>query len=485
MTLKIEEWAQSALRWTSQSLTLLDLQRIETSNQALFRMAIGSALGIGTYIGTLALPVNQVEKRPWMNLAAASTMLYFSVTSYRPLRDRRVAEIGWEAQSSALVNGQEFLTRQVLEHPPREVYRMPETDVAAEAGVPEPQVENVAQTVARSKLPVLVIGGTGVGKTSFLERVIYEAHKEFPQARIIFFDGKPVDNRPMLGIKTQRGRLYYSVAHYSEIPKFYEDMDKIGSQMADARRSQKSQKMFAIVDELNNAITKAKKYRLHEASKPQKERDSFNYEQGLKIGNDLIISQGREKNCVGIATTHSATVEAMGQDMAMRSNQGFVVLAAPESFDNLEIILSGVGAKLIQNPRTLERLNQQYEAHKNLLLQGYFALTNVGGDWRLVRLPDYSQPLPMIWGGSQEQVEEDDLDEPEDTPLPYTEPQQSFPKDWLDAPLREEERDRVGYLWYQRQVQNKAEIALRVRGVAKGKSRYYQQAIDRIEEILR
>jgi len=380
-------------------------ERVDLSLGVLF--AATFAVGL---TGKAVFKGENANYRPYFETFAYTSIAVGAMSLTDAIRFAREGEIGCNVATEIRINASEDLIQQQSErkfHP----YGSPQgqntvTEIQGEQLPPEPPIEDLGDTASKSKLPILLVGSTGSGKTTMLEAILYGISKSFPEAKVTFFDGKPTGGRGLLGIKQTPN--YISVALPNEIPAFYAQISRYGDRLMDANRGADSGKSFVIVDELNNAIRKARSYMLAEKQKETKDQDKMNYVEALQIANDIVISQGREKNCIGIATTHEATTQALGQGSGMRSNNRFVILGSKDSFDNIESILGGTGAKLIVNPDTIARLKQQYNHHKALLFQGFFALTNVGGDWRLVRLPDYSpQFFNSLQIGFQNRVSEE------------------------------------------------------------------------------
>lgn len=385
-------------------------------------------------IGKTVFQGDRANFRPYYEAFGFTAIAICGLGLTDALRFSREGEIGSNVLAEIRINASEDLIEQQAErkfHPFGSPSGTTETVVIEAEKTPhEPAIENIGDTVSKSSLPVLLVGSTGSGKTTALEAILLGIHRSFPEADATFFDGKPTGDRGLLGIKNTSN--YISVAEPSGIPQFYEAIDRYGNMLMSAKRGGDSRKSFVIVDELNNAIRKARKYQLDQKTLPADAQDKMDYTKALQIANDIVISQGREKNCIGIATTHEATTEALGQGSGMRSNNRFVILGSKDSFDNIESILSGTGAKLITNPDTIARLKEQYQHHKALLFSGYFALTNVGGDWRLVRLPDWSNGFPLVFGN--EEIGD----------RSFGEEMHDFPDDWENGNTDDED-DSTGY----------------------------------------
>jgi hypothetical protein len=403
-----KQFIKDVTELSDQTIARFDVIREEVRRELIKRLAI---LGVATFaipIATKNLTPNELVRfRPMIGVGSSSMIALASFGLKGLLTYRNYGQRGLEV---ALEIGIESVAENLVQQPAQANYtphnshnqqrEQPIASVEEDTTPPMPVIENVAETVIHSNLPVLVIGESGSGKTTVIDRILYEGNRNYPDAENIVFDGKPTDDRRMLGIKSKPG-AYYSVEQVEDVPRFSDAMEAVSRKMSDSKRSPKSRRIIVIVDELNNGIEKAEKFALLERVKPAQERDVTPYAKLMQSNNRLIISQGREKACLGIATTHDAGEDAIGTSASMRSNYGFLVLGADTGYDNIERIISGTGSRLITNPNTLAELKAQYyhwrdeiHAHKR------FAILNIGGKWRLVLLPDWSQQPPDIWTGN-------------------------------------------------------------------------------------
>lgn len=378
------------------------LNRFWRKDVAVSLLALSLAT-VATAAGTKQLKGDLMRYRPFVQLAVYSALAIATVSKTDAIRFRREAEIGWRNNAETRIEFTEDVVQQAGDrkwNPYAPIRTEQITGAVQPTGMldappPEPQIENVAQHVVNSRLPVLIVAGTGSGKTTVLEQIIREAKQADPNCVIHLFDGKPTADRKIAGIKRTKG--YHSVVSPNQVPQFEGEMRHVVEQMMSDSRGPDSDRMLILCDEINNACKKADLYKLDQKELAANEQDKRDYREYLQTYQGLIISQGREKNCLGVATTHTANTQALGIDSNERNNNSFLILGSSQSFDNIELLLSGSGVRLINNPKTLERLNEQYEYHKPLLFTGFYALTNINGDWRLVRLPDWRGECPDVF----------------------------------------------------------------------------------------
>lgn len=230
----------------------------------------------------------------------------------------------------------------------------------------------LALSMRDSKLPIMLVGSTGSGKTyalmnavgSFLEQGI----------RVIVFDCKPT-----AGTFEKFGDLieYHPFGHYSNAPEFVSQLKKVTDELLGDERNETFPKVVVIIDELNNGVTKAEIFQKESGNTKDKPQER------IVLYSKLLLSQGRQKNVITIASTHDASGDALGLTSAMRANLRFAVLGSPTAYENIEIILAGT-IKLITSDDERARLRDEYKMRRSDLSTRFYSLSNLKGAWKFM-----------------------------------------------------------------------------------------------------
>lgn len=226
--------------------------------------------------------------------------------------------------------------------------------------------------IADSKLPVQIVGGTGSGKTTLLHAVASYALQQGTQVYV--FDGKP-SRKKWADLKEHPCMHYFGVNDPAHIPTIIDQMQQLCELLADETRSEESERVMVMIDEFNNQILYADI--LMSMEKVQGGKKGVDYSLALRTWAKLLLTQGRERNCITISTTHDAGTEATGMSVAMRNNNRYVILASPDSRENIEDAIQQhpVGVILV---RSLERRKLLRRWYRKIPSDMYVALTNVG-----------------------------------------------------------------------------------------------------------
>lgn len=334
----------------------------------------------------------------------ATSLLYFAycfmaITLQDELRKRAEFDIGWRNIQQVGVEAYEDLIQQqahrsyipydhhlnpmefyeqnrAMDVPPADFTHPPEPlSLPSEVKYAEPpilQKSDLSDKLATATLPTMLVGSTGTGKTTLLMNVIGQLVAE--HKKVIVFDCKP---KPGSYDKFGDAITYIPFKHYRETPMFVQKLQQVSDEIMEGSRDESSEPIHVIIDEINNGITKADLYTKESNDTKSK------YPDRLSMYSQLIISQGRQLNVPSIATTHDPTGAALGISAQMRNNYRFAILASPVSQENVETILSNT-VKLITDDDKREALKKEYQGRKaqGQFKDKYFALSNVGGDWR-------------------------------------------------------------------------------------------------------
>ena len=381
---------------------LFKLQMLSTWQNSRCKV-IGSLVALSLAIpGTQALVRRTIPAEGALR-PAIQTILYGLLTSGAGaltyvLYERKQGEIGWknllrteveslsdaiEAQSERKFipfsnSAETLVVREQVNDEPQQLTSVQEpiTIPVQEGEEPyqAPPVLNrtdLSHSLAQTKLPAMVVGSTGTGKTYLLMNVAGELIEQ--EQEVWVFDGKPKkDSFDKFG-----NRIHYvPLAQIEDVPNFVAKLKEVCNIMQNAERDESSPRITVMLDEINNAITKAELYVLESGSKKKEPSLIDSYSK-------LLLSQGRQKNVIPIGTSHEANANIIGGSTGMRSNYRFAILGSPMGTENIEHILNGV-IKLIPDDNERESLKTQYRMRKDDLSTKYYALSNVQGTWRFM-----------------------------------------------------------------------------------------------------
>ena len=381
---------------------LFKLQMLSTWQNSRCKV-IGSLVALSLAIpGTQALVRRTIPAEGALR-PAIQTILYGLLTSGAGaltyvLYERKQGEIGWknllrteveslsdaiEAQSERKFipfsnSAETLVVREQVNDEPQQLTSVQEpiTIPVQEGEEPyqAPPVLNrtdLSHSLAQTKLPAMVVGSTGTGKTYLLMNVACELIEQ--EQEVWVFDGKPKkDSFDKFG-----NRIHYvPLAQIEDVPNFVAKLKEVCNIMQNAERDESSPRITVMLDEINNAITKAELYVLESGSKKKEPSLIDSYSK-------LLLSQGRQKNVIPIGTSHEANANIIGGSTGMRSNYRFAILGSPMGTENIEHILNGV-IKLIPDDNERESLKTQYRMRKDDLSTKYYALSNVQGTWRFM-----------------------------------------------------------------------------------------------------
>ena len=237
------------------------------SPDGLFERRLASLLGnrqasnIPSKLSTrlLRFPAFRYKNNLQANLRAISELLLEDVVRTEPMKERFYSECYCETGAlsrDALVSQRTLSARYNALFPPNE--SAPRLEPARSKDQTHPTLTNQILTEALSKRPIVILGDVGVGKTSFLEDLIFiRAAKEFRQSITIYIDlgaqaALSTDLREFVIAEIER-QLY--AKHNVDV---YEDSFVRGVYDLDIKRFQKSYKVARVKGDkfqLNQATT--------------------------------------------------------------------------------------------------------------------------------------------------------------------------------------------------------------------------------------
>jgi hypothetical protein len=265
-------------------------------------------------------------------------------------------------------------------------------------------VEDLAETLAKAtNSGTLIIAPSGCGKTRLMQHAISKAHAHYDcnvDFQVIDCKG---EEDGWLGLENSP----------NDYQLLDDDMAKAGfSQLMVMKgaltRVDIKVPMIGIIDEWNNGISSLK-------NSTEVNRDEV--KAAISAGRQ-IVTKGRSKRLYGWMTTHTPETDAIGMDSATRQSFNIVILARGNKLGLISSILKNV-YKFVDDDTTREKLLLAYQhfmqTGSSELKEKPVALTNLNGDWRLVRLPDYRDaPESIDWGV----LNGGDADEPTPKPQP-------------------------------------------------------------------
>jgi hypothetical protein len=245
---------------------------------------------------------------------------------------------------------------------------------------------------------VLIVAPARVGKTSLLHMMIQYGHQlNSGQADYLVFAGK--DNQKYAGIEKDPNRYLFS-GHESNIYQSAARLQTIKKEL-----KVETFRRYVIADELNNTNETAKGY--------DRRNKGANCLLDMQEVSKALITRGSSQGTLFIASTHELRVEPLGFNTAMFDSVSAIVLGrtlgGTPAYGCIEECLSGNNS-LIDNSQLRHILYEQFVTYINQPgfenCKDVLCLTNVGGNWRLCTLPDYSKMVksyqPVYTDGTEE-----------------------------------------------------------------------------------
>jgi hypothetical protein len=259
-------------------------------------------------------------------------------------------------------------------------------------------VEDLAQTLATAtNSGTLIIAPSGCGKTRLLQNAISKAHQHYKgmvDFQIIDCKG---EEDGWLGIESSPND--YCLLDDDTAREGFGQLMVMKGQL---KRIDTTIPMIAIIDEWNNGVSSLTNS--PEISKPEKQT-------AISAGRQ-IVTKGRSKRLFGWMTTHTPETDSIGMDGATRQSFNIVILARGNKLGLISSVLKNT-YKFVDDDTTREKLLVAYQHFMSngdaALKEKPVALTNLCGEWRLVRLPQYENPDPIertvLDGGDSDPLE--------------------------------------------------------------------------------
>lgn len=244
---------------------------------------------------------------------------------------------------------------------------------------------------------VLMPAEPGVGKSTFICAVIHrlnEVHKGNVDLKV--FAGKlpdPEEDPGYCGLENSDNDYLFS-GDYENTRAVHKRLKRITGLVKVPAQPWPT---ILIQDELNNTLDAAE----------MGDKEAF---KDITALNDLRLTQGRSRRIVDFITAHSHLVKDIRYNT---SKQHAFDLIIPGRYPNAmnSITAAFSDSKLIKDPETRDRLFVEFKDFLDSPTEGVIALTNLGGEWRLVQIPDYRPYCVPIQRGILNQSSEELADE--------------------------------------------------------------------------
>jgi hypothetical protein len=257
-------------------------------------------------------------------------------------------------------------------------------------------VEDLASTLATAtNSGTLIIAPSGCGKTRLMQHAISKAHAHYEgmvDFQIIDCKG---EEDGWLGIENSSNDYQLLDDDMAE-----DGLNQLMLMKGQLKRVDTKIPMIAVIDEWNNGVSSLE-------NSPELKREDV--KAAISAGRQ-IVTKGRSKRLFGWMTTHTPDTKTIGMDSATRQSFNIVILARGNKLGLISSVLKNTYT-FVDDDATREKLLIAYQHFMSngdaSLKEKPVALTNLCGDWRLVRLPDYRDaPEPIertvLNGGSAE-----------------------------------------------------------------------------------
>ena len=316
---------------------------------------VGLAI-VGSPIGILfgaALPVSWIAWKLWEGYEGLKAIETGDWLDRLPERERQRYLKDKAAETKALPAGQDATT--APGEPPK-VHGL--------------SVENLASTLAQSpELNALIVGRSQSGKSTFINAALEVICGKLPY----ILDGKPERTNTYAGLKADPN-IYLAVnskdAAMEAIARWENVLELL-------RKGQSGDPLpqLVVMDELNNQ-------RLLLDNKDGKTLD-----EAIALFSTQVMCQGG-----GIwLSSHSHLVSDVGLNRQLQTSYAVIALGRNGRYSSIEAVLDD--SLVIRSKVAREALKAQLTAYRDNGGNGAIAFTNLGGDDRLVVLPDYSKLL--------------------------------------------------------------------------------------------
>ncbi|MBI4739884.1 ATP-binding protein [Candidatus Woesearchaeota archaeon] len=244
--------------------------------------------------------------------------------------------------------------------------------------------EDLAQTLATERSSgTLIVAPSGCGKTRLLQQAIVYANAHYKgDADFCILDNKG-DESGWLGLENDRDTLIYD--DESKTPEAYQWLQGLKQRL---KAEKPSLPTIAVIDEWNNGLGTAAEH--DEITEGQQ------YAKLMKIAAKGIVTKGRSKRVYGWMTTHTPKTDEIGMDSATRQSLNIIILARGNKLGLIASVLKGTYT-FVDDDLIRQSLAQTFqEFMRNPDPNSPIALTNLSGQWRLVKLPPYPDEHPPL-----------------------------------------------------------------------------------------
>ena len=283
------------------------------------------------------------------------------------------------------------------------VYELPPQDLGQAQLEPaiELPVEDLAQRMAETTLDpsnggsVLIACPKRTGKSNLLRAAISATSRMHGgNVEFLVFDGKGGES--FCGLEGTEN--YHYSGDVDVIPQAYERLVSLKPRLKDFQGFP----TVPVLDEYNNTRAAAKLY-----DKLNGKRDKTKYADLLSASTYERITKGGSKLVCDWITSHEPDVEAIDLSLSLQQSLNYIVLGRGNLMGAIYAAVAG-RRPIVDDDLIRERLKKQFEQWRQQNgtdPSKVIALTNIGGDWRLVilpRYPDTQQPIQCLFNGVEQ-----------------------------------------------------------------------------------
>lgn len=236
---------------------------------------------------------------------------------------------------------------------------------------------------------ILIACPKRTGKSNLLRAAIAAtARLHGGQVEFLVFDGKGGES--FCGLE-ETANYFYS-GDIEAIPQTYNKLTSLKPRL----RSATGFPTVPVLDEYNNILAAAKLY-----DKLNSKENGFKTAELLSASTYERITKGGSKLVCDWITSHQADVQAIDLSLSLQQSLNYIVLGRGSLLGAINAAVSGQ-RPIIDDDLIRERLKtqfQQWRQQNGADPSRVIALTNIGGDWRLVilpRYPDHQQPVRSL-----------------------------------------------------------------------------------------
>jgi hypothetical protein len=376
--------------WDTVNLSRYNLDYFRNIRLSTHQKLVSQTLGLA--IALVSVPIltknfmtgEAIRYRPVVNLAVTTTIATIAYGMKGGLLvERNRAQRGFEIASEIDVESTaENLVQQAAQrnyYPYREMGEGDAPSSKRSRHNTEIVEEDIARSLAENKTGVLIVAPTGCGKTSLVRSAMEYTRNLYQGVSFVVLDCKGEG-----GWNTNEDRdvLFTLTDNTANDAKTL--LEGLGSELANKHNPP----VFVVIDEWNNGLSSI-------ANSSKVEKPQLARKQAMSIIRQ-IITKGRTQGMIPWITTHSPNTLLMGFDSAIRSSLDYIFLCSGSKVGLISQVLANKAYNVTHDKYLTSVLLQQFQTHLNsdaYKPNDVLALTNLGGRWRIVKVP---KPLNIV-----------------------------------------------------------------------------------------